>query len=57
MHESYSEGKTKQSLEIDGERELDRRGAEEGNWDGNQVGLGVKMEIGWGWKWASLVTI
>ena len=37
MYEFHSEGKTKQSSEVDGERELGGRGGEEGNEDGNQV--------------------
>jgi len=39
MGKSHLEGETKKSLEMEGERDLDRRGGEE-NWDGDQVGVG-----------------
>jgi len=37
MHESYSEGKTKQSSGVSGEWERGGRGGEEANEDGDQV--------------------
>ena len=37
MVESYSEGETKQSSDVHGERKLGRRGGEEGNRDVDQV--------------------
>lgn len=53
MPRSDSERQKKQSPEMDGERELRRRGREEGNEDSNQVwgkvgerGLGVRVENG-----------
>lgn len=53
MQESHSEWETKQSSEVDGQRELGRRGTGEENMDSKQVwggeierGLGMRMEIG-----------
>lgn len=45
MHESHSQGETKRLSEVDGKKELGRRGRKEGKGNGDQIwGRGWDMD-------------